>query len=421
MSEPRQSPGTAGSPPPCPFDAFGFLSDPHPFLDQARAEAPVFQDPETGYWVVTRYDTIKAALGDPEAFSSANVLEPITPLDERVAEILEAGGFGAKPFIVNIDGADHKERKRIFTSVLHPRKVADFEPRIRQLARRMLADLPSGEPFDLVDGFSLDFPALVVFAFLGIPDSDVREIKRWADARMEVFFGDLSPDQQVEQAHGIAAFWRYIEDHIEGQLSDPGDHFVGDMVRLHLSGDEDVTLNDIANYCWSFLFAGHETTTAQITNMVRDMLAQRTAWEAVTADPQLIPGAVEESLRMNTSVFNWRRRTTVDVELDGQSIPAGSDVFLVYGSANHDSDHFPDPYRFDPERDGLRRHLGLGYGAHFCVGAGLARLQLKIVLEEMTDMMPELALAQGRESRFIRNVGFFGPRTLWLTRGTAGN
>lgn len=402
-----------------PFDPFTFLSDPHPFLDHARTHAPIFRDEHTGHWVVTRYETIKNILSDPETFSSVNALDPITPLDGQVPKILEDGKFGARPFIVNIDGEDHRERKRIFTSVLHPRKVAEFEPYIRDLTRRMLSTFPEGEPFELVDRFSLDFPALVVFAFLGIPEDHVREIKTWADARMELFFGDLTPGDQREQAHGVVKFWRYIEDHIEGQLADPGDHFVGDLVRLHLSGEEDVTTNDIANYCWSFLFAGHETTTAQITNMTRDMLSQRTAWDAVIDDPSLAPKAVEESLRMNTSVFNWRRRVTRDVEVEGTTLSAGDNIFLVYGSANHDVDQFPEPDTFDIEREGVRRHLGLGHGPHFCVGAGLARLQLRVVLEEMTALMPDLQLVTDRPSTFIRNVSFCGPRSLWLERSTA--
>lgn len=188
-------------------------------------------------------------------------------------------------------------------------------------------------------------------------------------------------------------------------------------MRLHLSGEEDVSVNDIANYCWSFLFAGHETTTAQITNMVRDMLLQPDAWRAVIQDPSLAPKAVEESLRLNTSVFNWRRRTTAEIEVEGVTLPAGSDLFLVYGSANHDADHFAEPDTFDLEREGVRRHLGLGYGAHFCVGAGLARLQLKVVLEELTALMPDLELVPDRDSTYIRNVSFCGPRSLWLQRG----
>lgn len=401
------------------FDPFTFLSDPHPFLGHARENAPIFRDDNTGYWVVTRYEAIKEILTDPATFCSANALDPITPLDAEVPRILKRGGFGARPFIVNIDGDDHRERKRIFTSVLHPRKIAQFEPFIRTLAKAMLAEFPADEPFELVDGFSLDFPALVVFAFLGIPDEDVREIKGWADARMELFFGDLSAEQQEEQAHGVVKFWRYIEDHIEQQLSDPGDHFVGDLVRLHLSGDEDITTNDIANYCWSFLFAGHETTTAQITNMVRDMLSQPAAWQAILGDPSLASKAVEESLRMNTSVFNWRRRTTREAEVEGTTLPAGADLFLVYGSANRDDSQFPEPDTFDIERKEVRRHLGLGHGAHFCVGAGLARLQLKVVLEELTALMPDLQLVPSRKSTFIRNVSFCGPRSLWLERTPA--
>ena len=200
-------------------------------------------------------------------------------------------------------------------------------------------------------------------------------------------------------------------------MVDPGDHFVGDLIRLLQSGEETITANDIANYCWSFLFAGHETTTAQIANMVRDMLSQREAWEAVVVDPSLARNAVEESLRMNTSVFNWRRRTTCEVEVEGARIPAGADLFLVYGSANRDANEFDDPDRFIVDRKEARRHLGLGFGVHFCVGAGLARLQLKVVLEEMTARRPDLKLVPGAEQRYIDNISFCGPRSLWLQDG----
>lgn len=148
--------------------------------------------------------------------------------------------------------------------------------------------------------------------------------------------------------------------------------------------------------------------------MVRDMLDQREAWEQVVADPTVVRNAVEESLRMNTSVFNWRRQTTREVELHGETIPAGAKLFVVFGSANRDATMFEDPDRFIVDRPDARRHLGLGFGSHFCVGAGLARLQLKVVLEELTARRPELQLVPDAERRFLHNVGFCGSRTLWL-------
>ncbi len=399
------------------FDAFTFLADPHPILTRAREQAPVFYDEATGYWVVTRYDTVRAALADPETFSSVNTLEPMSELDPRVPHTLQAGNFGGRPFIVNIDGDEHREHKRIMSKVLHPRAVSAFEPQIRDLARSMIATFPANEPFDFVDRFTLEFPALVVFEFLGLPAEVVRDVKGWADARLELFFGRLPTEQQVAEAEGVVLFWQFIEQHIDAQIQDPGDHFVGDLIRLMLSGEESVTRNDIANYCWSFLFAGHETTTGQLGSMVRDMLTQREAWNAVVRDPSLINGAVEESLRMNTSVFNWRRRTTREVELEGLTIPQGANVFLVFGSANRDDRQFPDPDRFDVERPDVRRHLGLGFGEHFCVGAGLARLQLKIVLEELTTALPNLDIVPGSPVRTIDNASFCGPRSLWLEAG----
>ncbi|MGI9599014.1 MAG: hypothetical protein ACR2QK_22815, partial [Acidimicrobiales bacterium] len=166
------------------FEPFRFLADPHPLLDRARRRAPLFYDETLGYWVVTDHETIREILTDHETYSSVNTLEPVVPLASEVSTTLDEGGFGARAFIVNIDREEHTEHKRIFTSVLHPRRVATFEPEIRRLARDMIERCPRDRPFDFVDAFSLEFPALVIFAFLGLPAEDVRAVKGWADARM---------------------------------------------------------------------------------------------------------------------------------------------------------------------------------------------------------------------------------------------
>ena len=176
------------------FDAFSFLSDPHPILHRARDSAPIFFDEATGHWVITSYAAIRSMLTDPATYSSVNALDPISSLDPSVPSILEEGEFGGRPFIVNIDGDEHSEHKRIMSKVLHPRSVAAFEPRIRDLASRMIDELPTDEPFDFVDRFTLEFPALVIFEFLGMPAEAVREVKGWADGRLALFFGDLTSE-----------------------------------------------------------------------------------------------------------------------------------------------------------------------------------------------------------------------------------
>ncbi len=397
------------------FDAFTFMADPHALLARARNEAPVFYDEATEHWVVTSYEAIKQILAAPKVFSSSNALDPMFPFDPEVPQILEAGEFGARPFILNIDGEEHSEHKRIMSKVLHPRAVADREDFIRELAYRLISNFPD-EPFDFVQKLSLELPALVIFDFLGLPDHVVHDVKRWADARMELFFGELPLERQADEARGMVEFWRFIEAHIDEQLKDPGDHFVGDLIRLFQSGEESITRNDIANYCWSFLFAGHETTTSQLTNMVKDLMTQRDVWEALVADPGLINPVVEESLRMNTSVFNLRRRTTEEVTVDGVTLPEGANVFVVSGGANRDDSVFNDPDRYVPGRENIRRHLGFGFGEHFCGGAGLARLQLRVVLRELIAEVPDLQLVPGAERRYIDNAFFCAPRTLWLTR-----
>ena len=160
------------------FDAFTFMAEPHDLLARARRDAPVFYDETTDYWVVTSYESVKSMLGQPAIFSSSIALDPMCPLDPEVPSILKEGKFGARPFILNIDGEEHSEHKRIMSKVLHPRAVADREGRIREIAIDLIDSFPTDRDFDFVDRFSLEFPALVIFDFLGLPQDSFERSKR---------------------------------------------------------------------------------------------------------------------------------------------------------------------------------------------------------------------------------------------------
>jgi cytochrome P450 len=180
------------------------------------------------------------------------------------------------------------------------------------------------------------------------------------------------------------------------------------MVALQQAGDE-ISDHEIASVLYSMLFAGHETTTTLISNAVRVLLQHRVAYEALVADPEKIPGAIDEVLRYSPSIVAWRRKAVQDGEIGGVKIPKGSEILLVMGSANRDENVFDQPDAFNIDRENSRNHLAFGYGIHYCLGNMLAKLQAKVALEEITKNVPSLRLKPETEIKFGENLSFRVP------------
>jgi cytochrome P450 len=225
-------------------------------------------------------------------------------------------------------------------------------------------------------------------------------------------WGRPNEDEQVRLAQGMTAFWRYAESLVASRAEQPRDDFTSDLL---LARDGDLpALNhqEVTTIVYALLFAGHETTTGLIGNAMRRLLTERPAWGEICGNPALIPNAIEEVLRFDSSVIAWRRRTTQAVEIGGVPVPAEANLLLLLGSANRDSAVFEDPERFDIHRQNAREHLSFGHGAHFCLGAPLARLEARVVLEELSARLPSLRLVPGQTLRFQPNTTFRGPLSL---------
>jgi cytochrome P450 len=165
---------------------------------------------------------------------------------------------------------------------------------------------------------------------------------------------------------------------------------------------------------YGLLIAGHETTTSMSANAVVTLMEQRESWDRLCADPAAIPNAVEELLRFNSSVITWRRKAMQAVQVAGVQIPEGANLLLALCSGNRDDAHFPEPESFDIGRENAKTHLSFGFGIHYCLGAPLARLELRVILEEMTRRMPSLRLVPGQTWTFPPNTSFRGPGELWV-------
>ena len=225
-------------------------------------------------------------------------------------------------------------------------------------------------------------------------------------------FGHSDEAEQVATAEGMAAFWRYCEELAEDRRARPRDDFTTDLVHTPDESGQPLTQQEAATILFGLLLAGHETTTNLLGNGLRRLLGTPEVWDSLRSDPQLIPGAVEEILRYDSSVIHWRRRSTRPVQLSGIDIPADANVLVCIGAANHDPQHFPNAEYFDIRRDNARDHLSFGSGPHHCLGAPLARLEAKVVFEELTTGFPHLRLAPGQPFEVLPIIGFRGPLTL---------
>jgi cytochrome P450 len=401
------------------FDPFSgpALADPYPGFADLLVRRPVCWSPDLGYWVVTRYVDARRVLRQHEVFSAANALAAVTPPCPAAGQALAAGGFRSIPTLTNVDPPAHTRTRRIAQAAFSPRRVAEMEPFVRHLVRRFIDERLHDRRAEVVSALTWELPALVIFEILGVPPGDVAAVKAGSANRLLFMFGRASEAEQVDIATGMASFWRYCEALAEDRRADRRHDFTSDLVHTLDQTGLPLTQQEVSTILFGLLLAGHETTTNLLGNALRRLLEDGDAWAEIVADPSAIPGAVEEVLRFDSSVIHWRRRTKAPVELGGVELPADADVLVCIGAANRDPDIFPAPDRFDIHRPNAHEHLSFGSGPHLCLGASLARLEARVVLEELAAALPDLRLRPGQTFEFMPIIGFRGPRALHVEWG----
>ncbi len=359
-----------------------FLADPFAVMRSLPlADRPLFYAPAIDYYVVTRYRDIESILSDHDDYSAAAAQLPLVELDARTRQILLDGGHRPQPSMVSLDEPEH------------------------------------ARPFDLVSTLTFPLPATVVFSFIGVPESDYPRLKQWSGYRAKLAWGRPAADEQVEHALNMTAYRRYLRELVAAKAADRGDDFTSALLAIHDEQPDQLTHEEIASILFSLSFAGHETTNYLIGNALRRLLEVPPRWEEIVADPALIPGAIEETLRYDPSVPVWRRLTKRPVTIAGFDVPERAKLFLWLAAAGRDPTVFPDPDRFDMRRDNARHHLAFGKGIHFCIGSALGKLEARLALDALTTRFPDLHLVPGRELTFHPNISFRGPQTLWATAG----
>jgi cytochrome P450 len=399
-----------------------FLTDPFAVLASLPRETPVFYAPSIDYYVVTRYADIEAVFLDHETYSAAPAQLPLVPLVPEAAQILRASGITSQPSMVSLNPPAHTRLRAPTVRAFTPRRVAQMAPRIRATVDQLLDAIDPSAPFDLVSTLTFLLPTTIIFSFIGIPEHDWPQLKEWSGHRASLSWGRPTPTEQVHHAENMAAYRGYLRTFVARKAQDRDDTFTSALLAIHDEAPEALTPEEISSILFSLTFAGHETTNALIGNVVRRLLEEPARWDAVVADPALIPGAVDETLRYDSSVPVWRRVTTRPVTLGGVDVPAGAKLFLWLAASGRDASIFPEPEMFDLRRANASKTLAFGQGVHYCLGAALGKLEAQLALEALTHRFPRLRLVEGQRLSFHPNISFRGPQALWVqaTQGMGG-
>ena len=386
--------------------------DPYPSYAALRREAPVYQVPSLGVLAVSRHADVVAVLRSPELFSSAAMAAAV----RKPADLAPGVGQGEAPdptamSIIGADPPGHTRLRSIVSRAFTPRRIADLEPRVREIARDLLARfVPRGE-CDLVADYAVPLPVGVIAELLGIDRERHADFKRWSDAAMRAVFDSPSPEEAEQLGQALVEMNDYVEQTIAARRARPGDDLIGTLLRAE-SEEGALTADEVRLFVFTLLVAGNVTTTHLIGNAMLVLLSHPSELAKVTHTPALVPGLVEEALRYDAPVQLTLRTATQDVAIAGVTIPRGAVVAPLSGSANRDERVFPDPDRFDVTR-ASKEQLAFGHGIHFCLGAALARLEARVAFEELLPRLRDPIRADERVT-WTNVLTLRGPTALHL-------
>jgi len=313
-----------------PFDPT-FCANPFPFYERARSEAPVFHSGPFNLWVVTRYDDIVSVLKDTQTYSSLENLSPPVPWPPEFMAVLSEG-YPMPPTMVNNDPPGHSRVRNLFAAAFTPKRIAQMEPRIRALVAELIEGFAKKGETDLISSFAYALPMTIICELLGVPPEDREKVKTLHDEWLLSTNPGLPIERLLECARNIVAYQRYYAAMLEDRRANPRDDLTTGMVQARVEGETPLTMPEMILQMQVLLSAGHETTTNLIANSVLLILSHPDVKRAIEADPSLIPGAIEETLRLQSPQQMFQRVATRDVELGGQHIPEGARVLVVFAS-----------------------------------------------------------------------------------------
>ncbi|MDH3704594.1 MAG: cytochrome P450 [Acidimicrobiia bacterium] len=369
--------------------SFDVHDDPYVVYRRLRDEAPAYWNPELEFWALSRFDDVLEGFRDFETFSSAGgiALENRRPIGRTVDA----------QQMIEMDPPDHTVLRKLVSRVFTGRRVAEMEDETRRIVDGYIDGIIERGQADVIADISSPFPMDVICAVLGVPEADRDDLRRHSD--MVMVREDGSMRIPAVAAEGMFGLLEYFIDDLPSRRGGHGEGLLTDLVELEVDGRR-LTDQELLGFCVLFIIAGHETTTKMVANVLEILSRHPEQRDQVIAAPALVPGTIEEVLRFHNSTQYMHRTATRAVPIHDRTIETGQSVLLLIGAANHDEREFgPTAESFDIHRR-PDRHLGFGYGAHFCLGAALARMEGKVAIEQILRRLPDYAVDHDAKVRF---------------------
>jgi len=372
-----------------PF-SYDFHEDPYPTYRWLRDHAPLYRNERMDFWAVSRFADVMNAYIDWQTYSSVEGL---------ILERLDPKYLEATPMMIFQDPPRHDRLRKLVSRAFTPRRVAELEPFVRDMAARLLEPLVAAGGGDFVKDFSTPLPMDVIFTLLGVPAVDRRQLREWTDVALH-----RDPDSPAMPPRAIEAMMnsmRYWYQLLPELRRHPNDGLICALFDAEIDTDAGrtrLTDGEIVGFCSLLGAAGSETTTRLLASAALLFGRHPDQYAKILAAPARIPGAVEEVLRHSAPAQYAARTVMRDVEWYGQTVPEGARMLILIASANRDERVYPDPDRFDIERR-IETLIAFGEGVHFCLGASLARLEMRVALEEFAQRFPRYAVDEARAVR----------------------
>lgn len=374
----------------------GFRNDPYPTYHAVRAADPVHWSEAWGCWVLTRHADVVATLQDPETFSSrgrvTNVIERTYPSAflQQTRPLLDHFKQG----LINADPPDHTRLRRLIQKTFLPRTLERLRPRVESVVNDLLDAIPPEAEADLVRDLTHPLPVIVIAELLGVPREMRDQFKRWSAEILEFqAVPRADPAVVLRSQTALLECRSYLRTVVEERRRSPREDLLSDLARVEEAGDC-LSEEELMSTGVALLVAGHETTTNLIASALYLLLRHPEELARLRTHPELLPAAIEETLRFESPLQRVGRTATRDVRIGERQIRRGDSVLALLGAANRDPEAFPEPDRFDIGRS-PNRHVAFGSGPHFCIGAALARLEAPIALAAVRRRWPDLRLGTG--------------------------
>lgn len=373
------------------LDGDFYAGDPYPTYAWLRDHSPVHWDAQAGIWGISRFDDVVAIEKDTRRYSSLSGSRPKNSPDTSM---------------INTDDPHHNRRRALVSPGFTPRAVEQHEAEVQALVTQLIDAIASEGRCEVVEALAAPLPAMVITKLLGFPHSMWTKCKWWSETTMlaggqHTADGSMDFGSVPEAGEAVAEFAQEILKLAALRRQNPEDDLISIWANTECGGEK-LSDPDIVSEALLVLDGGAETTRAVIATTVMNLIAHPDQRRLLIEDPspKRMRVAVEEFIRWVTPILNMRRTATETHELRGQTISAGDELLLMYSSANRDPDQFFDPDRYDLRRE-RNQHLAFGFGTHFCLGASVARMELRILFEQLMRRIPDMQLAAGSEPRMV--------------------